>query len=144
MLDLKTNHDVGPFEDFERKYDISIARLLTCIMRHFATPNVGGSIYRFTQFISDYIKKAGIAGIRYQSSVSAGYNITIFHRDDSEIQFVSSKVIFANYAEYHIVDLNSGKDIKSILDMNKNKIDLFKRQNELVNDINMAIKYKGI
>lgn len=112
VIDFKDDHGVSEFEDFEEKHDLLVAPLFTSIMRYYAIPFLDPSIYRVTQFITDYIRKAGFSGIRYQSSISAGTNLTLFNCHKSIISFESSELILSNSIEYHFVGLNDGQEIK--------------------------------
>lgn len=107
LFDLKTNRSVPVDIEVINELQISPAVLMTAIMNHFATPAIDGSIYRTTQYLSDYIRKAGYDGIRFQSSTSGGTNITLFNSHRSRIKYLESRVVLVHSSHYNIVDLNN-------------------------------------
>lgn len=116
VVDLRTNREVMAFEDFEREHQLSIAALITAIMQEFGKPSISKSVYRVTQFVSDYIRKAGFDGVRYQSAMSAGTNITIFNCHKSRVEFVNSKILLVNAQHLEIINLESGEKLPEAKD----------------------------
>ena len=116
ILDLKTNQTVSDFSDIEEDLQCSVAEMITNIMVRFATPAIDGSIYASTQFISDYFRKAGFDGIRFQSAMSGGTNITLFNSHHSRIHFINSRVLAVHSQHLNIMDLNNGETIPSPVD----------------------------
>ena len=113
IIDLKTNQAVSEFSDIEEDLQCSVAEMITNIMFRFATPAIDDSIYASTQFISDYFRKAGFDGIRFQSAMSGGTNITLFNSHHSRIQFQSSRVLAVHSQHLNIMDLDNGETISS-------------------------------
>lgn len=132
IIDLKTDRAVAAFEVFQEKNDLSIASLFTEIMKFFATPAIHPSVYLATELIADHIRKAGFDGIRFQSSVSEGSNITLFNCHRSRVQFIDSHVILMHAMKYNIIDLESGNMIDPPVDVDWNANDLSNARNEIV------------
>lgn len=91
--------------------NISVRETIIWIMRQFAQTVGKPEQYRVSQYISDYIRKAGFDGIRYSSSLTGGKNITLFNSHEANIQFVSSKLVYSLSQKYQIMDINSGEQI---------------------------------
>ena len=91
--------------------NVSLSELFTWFMEIFYRSVGESKGYIASQIISDYIRKAGIDGIRYLSSMSGGTNITIFNSHESKISFSSSKLVFVPSQQFDIIDLNSGDRI---------------------------------
>jgi hypothetical protein len=87
--------------------------MITNIMVRFATPAINDSIYASTQFISDYFRKAGFDGIRFQSAMSGGTNITLFISHHSRVRFINSRVLAVHSQHLNIMDLDNGETIQS-------------------------------
>lgn len=138
IIDLRTNQRVSAFEDFEREHDLSIAALITAVMQFFGTPNIEDSIYPVTQYVADYIRKAGFDGVRYQSAMSGGSNITLFNCHRSRVKFVDSKIVLVHSQHLNIVDLENGKLIPSAVDESWKVEDLNNARGELIRIINRS------
>lgn len=91
--------------------NISVRETIIWIMGQFAQTVGKLEQYRVSQYISDYIRKAGFDGIRYSSSLTGGKNITLFNSHEANIQFVSSKLVYSLSQKYQIMDINSGEQI---------------------------------
>ena len=114
LFDLKTNRQLSgnpSFEKVKQELGFSPAIMFTKIMQEFAKRDANDRIYHITQYISDRIRKTGVDGVRYQSSMTKGTNITLFNSHTSIIKWTSSVVLFIPYNNFSIVDLNSGEDI---------------------------------
>lgn len=71
----------------------------------FAKVNKDKKTYLVTQFISDYVRKAGYDGIKYWGSINKGTNYTIFNSHKSNISFINSKIIAVSGVKYSFWDL---------------------------------------
>ncbi len=138
VIDFKDDHKVAAFEKFEKEHDLLVAPLFTSIMRYYMIPSLDPSIYQVTQFITDYIRKAGFAGIRYQSSMSAGTNLTLFNCHKSIISFMSSELVLSYSHEYQLIRLNDGKDIKCEKDLKWNSENLEAARKEIFDLVSRA------
>lgn len=115
VIDFNVNQYVGKPDEIRIKEFIDPAILITRAMESFAiSRNKQPDIYAVTQFISDYIRKAGFDGIRFRSSMCGGTNLTLFNSHHSVIEYQDSKLVYAAYVQPLITDLNSGKQIKPI------------------------------
>lgn len=93
--------------------NVSLSELFTWLMGIFyrSVDVEKPENYIASQIISDYIRKTGLDGIRYLSSMSGGTNITIFNSHESIIAFKSSKLVYVPSQKFDIIDLNSGGKI---------------------------------
>lgn len=138
VIDLKTNQRVAAFEDFEREHDLSIAAIMTAVMQFFGTPNIEDSIYPVTQFVADCIRKAGFDGVRYQSAMSGGSNVTLFNCHRSRVKFVDSKIVLVHSQHLNIVDLENGEMLPSAVDESWKEEDLNKARGEIIRIIDRS------
>ena len=74
VINLCNDHNVSILNEYREKYGISPAVLMTDIMDTYRNPDYDGSVYLITQFISDRIRKSGIDGIKFKSSITNGTN----------------------------------------------------------------------
>lgn len=132
IIDLKTDQKVAAFVDFEKEHDLSIASLFTEVMRFFSTPSIHPSVYLTTELIADHMRKAGFDGIRFQSSVSGGSNITLFNSHRSRIKFVESHVILVHALKYNMVNLDNGLLFEPPTETDWNPGNLPDARNELI------------
>ena len=72
------------------------------------------SVYMVCQYISDLIRKFGYDGIKFESSLTTSYNLTIFNCSPDKIQFVDSRIVRAAQLWYSFVDLKN----KTIINKN--------------------------
>lgn len=105
------------FNENDNKYEnIALGYFFTKIMFSFMKP-VGTKdkdIYKVTQFISDYFRKNGIAGISYRSAYNDdGINYTLFYSSDKFIRFIDSSLFIHKSSIEVFVDLNNRKELKS-------------------------------
>lgn len=103
---------------FDRKlserYNLSMGIFFTLLMSHYSEPVKDNRSYRATQIISDYLRKTGIDGVAYRSSLSpGGVNYTIFNSHPSKIKYVSSKILIHKQANHSFWDLNEEKAVFS-------------------------------
>ena len=70
-------------------------------MSHYSEPVKDNRSYRATQIVSDYLRKTGIDGVAYRSSLSPeGVNYTIFNSHPSNIKYVGSKILIHKQANH--------------------------------------------
>lgn len=103
---------------FDRKlserHNLSMGIFFTLLMSHYSEPVKDNRSYGVTQIISDYLRKTGIDGVAYRSSLSpGGVNYTIFNSHPSKIKYVSSKILIHKQANHSFWDLNEEKAIFS-------------------------------
>lgn len=98
------------------KENIALNHFFTKIMFSFMKP-VGTKdkdIYKVTQFISEYFRKNGIAGISYRSSYNDnGINYTFFHSSNNFIRFIDSSLFVHKSSIEVFVDLNNREELNS-------------------------------
>ena len=96
------------------QHNLSMGVFFTLLMSHYSEPVKDNRSYRATQIISDYLRKTGIDGVAYRSSLSpGGVNYTIFNSHPSKIKYVSSKILIHKQANHSFWDLNEEKAIFS-------------------------------
>lgn len=107
IIDFSEDHNVSVLSNSNDNF--SIAKLLTNIMVQFASPVSRNDDYIVTQYIADYIRKHGIDGICYKSSLTNGKNYAIFNCAEDYIQFVSSSIYYCHNISYDFIDINEEK-----------------------------------
>ena len=96
------------------QHNLSMGVFFTLLMSHYSEPVKDNRSYRATQIVSDYLRKTGIDGVAYRSSLSPeGVNYTIFNSHPSNIKYVGSKILIHKQANYSFWDLNEEKAIFS-------------------------------
>lgn len=100
----------------------SVAKLITRVMVQFCSCVNDIDEYIVTQYISDYIRKHGIDGICYRSSLTDGKNYAIFNCSEDNIRFVSSEIYYCHNIEYQFVDINKGRNCSKTQNSPKPKI----------------------
>lgn len=96
------------------QHNLSMGVFFTLLMSHYSEPVKDNRSYRATQIISDYLRKTGIDGVAYRSSLSPeGVNYTIFNSHPSNIKYVGSKILIHKQANHSFWDLNEEKAIFS-------------------------------
>jgi RES domain-containing protein len=96
------------------QHNLSMGVFFTLLMSHYSEPVKDNRSYRATQIISDYLRKTGIDGVAYRSSLSpGGVNYTIFNSHPSKIKYVSSKILIHKQANHSFWDLNEENAIFS-------------------------------
>lgn len=100
--------------ELSTQYNLSMGVFFTLLMSHYSEPVKDNRSYRATQIISDYLRKTGIDGVAYRSSLSPrGVNYTIFNSHPSKIKYVSSKILIHKQANHSFWDLNEEKAVFS-------------------------------
>lgn len=107
IIDFSEDQNVSVLSDSEDSF--SVAKLLTNVMVQFASPVSSTDDYIVTQYIADYIRKHGIDGICYKSSLTNGKNYAIFNCAEDYIQFVSSSIYYCHNISYDFIDINEEK-----------------------------------
>lgn len=96
------------------QHNLSMGVFFTLLMSHYSEPVKDNRSYRATQIVSDYLRKTGIDGVAYRSSLSpGGVNYTIFNSHPSNIKYVGSKILIHKQANHSFWDLNEEKAIFS-------------------------------
>lgn len=96
------------------QHNLSMGVFFTLLMSHYSEPVKDNRSYRATQIVSDYLRKTGIDGVAYRSSLSPeGVNYTIFNNHPSNIKYVGSKILIHKQANHSFWDLNEEKAIFS-------------------------------
>ena len=92
--------------------NVRLSLLFTYIMKSYTAPVSSDEQYLVSQFLSDYIRKAGYDGISYKSFYSKeGVNYTIFNSHRSYFKFLGSKLIVFQTQEQQFLDLNENSII---------------------------------
>lgn len=100
--------------ELSTQYNLSMGVFFTLLMSHYSEPVKDNRSFRATQIISDYLRKTGIDGVAYRSSLSPrGVNYTIFNSHPSNIKYVGSKILIHKQANHSFWDLNEEKAIFS-------------------------------
>lgn len=95
-------------------YDMSMGEFFTELMFRFSIPVSDDREYRATQYISDYLRKTGVDGIKYRSFLSpGGINVTLFNSHPSNIRFCGSRILMYGHFQASFWDLNNEKSIIS-------------------------------
>lgn len=126
--------------DLIEKYKVSPNKIIQEIFRDFSRVHRKDATYYVTQYISDYIRKAGYDGIKYRGAANYGTNYTIFNCHKSNIKFIESKIIATYGVEYEFYDIES--EARLTFEHNHNH-DFNSLKKELVNDIKKARKEKN-
>lgn len=96
------------------QHNLSMGVFFTLLMSHYSEPVKDNRSYRATQIVSDYLRKTGIDGVAYRSSLSPeGVNYTIFNSHPSNIKYVGSKILIHKQANHSFWDLNEEKAVFS-------------------------------
>ena len=107
VIDFSTDRDVKSLEALKNELQLTPAVMITKIMEQFAKLSTDDQVYQVTQYISDRIRKTGVDGIKYMSSLTHGKDITLFHSHESIVRFQESKLIYSWVHEYKFLDLES-------------------------------------
>ena len=117
-------------------------------------PVYSGTTYKYllTQFITDVILKAGVAGIYFDSIQAKGSNIVCFCDDRFELVKFSEKLYWAEKIEYEIKEVQDGvrkwcysPDYRSISSLNLDEEDRHEKEIEfLIEWIKNERKNQGI
>lgn len=91
----------------EKEYSLRL--LLEMIKRRYyqSVNSSNKEVYKVTQIITDYIRKAGIDGVLYCSSYNFGKkNYTIFNSHHSYFKYIKSELMCNYCQKYYFISLN--------------------------------------
>ncbi len=149
---LKNDLRVINFKDDKNILDIAkkigninmaeVSQTITRIMFQFAVPISEQEDYIYSQYIADYIRKAGFDGMIYASSKTGDSNIAIFNCSQRNIEYLSSDIKYVHYSKYSFYDLNSRKKIDSqkSVDAGCTKDLSPKEISKIINDLKTKLK----
>lgn len=145
VINFRDNDHTREFKELEDKLQVSPSVMLTWIMEQYPT-SATEDVYLMTQFISDYIRKAGYDGVRFKSSMSGGTNITLFNSHKSIVKYRTSKLVFLSTKYFGIADFESGKLLKPVIKSgNLNQEELDKSRESIITTIKRCNKQnKGV
>lgn len=124
---------------YSEKYNMSLGMFFTLLMFQYTKPITNPEEYKITQFISDYIRKAGFDGVSYRSFYTGKTNYTIFNCHKKNIKFVDSKILLHRLSRKIYWDFDNKKtlfatkikdeefDFDSAKDMLKDLYDIMKK-----------------
>ena len=102
------------------------------LVERFSKPINSSKEYRFTQFISDEIRKCGVDGICYTSYFTQSPNYVIFNCSTTSIKFMDSKILKLYSQQLNFIDYSFEKmrvtkvpDILSNEEILKEKIEIY-------------------
>ena len=126
--------------DFLEKYNMSLGDFFASLMNSFTQPVKSDDDYKITQIVSDYIRKTGIDGIKYQSFYTKnGCNYTIFNCHPLKIQFCESKIVLYEQAKHLFWDFNNKEALVSYTNNEELKHDK-SVENECINYLKQILK----
>lgn len=99
--------------------NVRLALLFTYIMKSYTAPASSDEQYMVSQFISDYIRKAGYDGISYKSFYSNdGINYTIFNSHHLYFEFLGSTLMVYQIQKQQFLDFNENSliSVESLID----------------------------
>ncbi len=102
--------DIAFERELSEKYDMSFGIFFGSLMFSFSKPD--SKIYRFTQIISDYLRKTGIDGLAYKSFYTGKTNYTIFNSHKSNIKFQNSRIVSHHFTNEIFWDFNNSDTLK--------------------------------
>lgn len=109
MSNLQNEFVYGVTDESDK---IDLSYLFTRIMTSYYVPINHLNEYKYTQFITDYIRKSRIDGIIYKSFYSYnGSNYTIFNSSRDIIEFIDSKIMLLQSERRTFLDFNDDKVI---------------------------------
>lgn len=102
------------------------------LVERFSKPINSSKEYRFTQFISDEIRKCGVDGICYTSYFTQSPNYVIFNCSTTSIEFIDSKILKLYSQQLNFIDYSFEKmrvtkvpDILSNEEILKEKVEIY-------------------
>ncbi len=120
--------------------NMSVGKFMTNLMESYRTQVSKVEDYKFTQVITDHIRKLGVDGIAYRSSChTGGINYTIFNCHPNIIEFIDSEVFYTDNISYSFIDLNTRK-IEFSEDLEKQKLNAEKYLDILIKDVKDTLK----
>ena len=113
--------------DFINEYKVYPHQIMIDIFSSFTRLCRDEKTYILTQFLSDYVRKAGFDGIKYWGAANYGVNYTIFNSHKSNVSFVDSKIIAVASVEYNLVDLENEINIQPTKKQTELNVELTQR-----------------
>lgn len=111
LIELSEKEGLNDFDSKEDFYK-------QALVRYFSVPVKNAIEYKFTQFISDEIRKCGIDGICYKSYLTNSYNYVIFNCSMNTLGFLESKILRLHSQQLHFVDFSLEKVLSTKCDKN--------------------------
>lgn len=121
MTIIDFSQDVAFESKLSEKYNMSMGVFFTSLMSSFTIPDTGR--YRFTQVVSDYLRKFGVDGIAYRSFYTGGINYTIFNSHKSRIEFKKSRILSHQFSNDVFWDFNNQCILETVPDKETCKYD---------------------
>ena len=108
------------------------------LVERFSKPIKNPKEYKYTQFISDEIRKCGVDGICYTSYFTQSLNYVIFNCATTSIKFVSSRILKFHSQQLNFIDYSSEKTLATKLPDNVSANEILKQKLEISNAINFV------
>lgn len=113
LIDLCAEKSVKEFELFKENYGVDPSVLITNIMLSFCDPIIDKNGYTTSQFISDYFRKTGIDGIKYNSLLGTGHNIVIFNSYKKYFDLENSEIVYLMCSNPQYLRLQNNSILKN-------------------------------
>ena len=120
VIDFSEDVNFSMSEEMDDKVRLSL--LFSYIMKAYTIPATTNEQYMISQFVSDYIRKAGFDGVVYKSFYSKdGINYTIFNSHHSYLKYNWSKLMVYLSQNQHFLDMNemSVTTVDSLIGLDK-------------------------
>lgn len=108
------------------------------LVERFSKPIKNSKEYRYTQFISDEIRKCGVDGICYTSYFTQSFNYVIFNCATTSIKFVSSRILKLHSQQLNFIDYSSEKTLATKLPDNVSANEILKEKREISDIMNFV------
>lgn len=121
---------------------VKIGEVFEKVARMFYRPITDTKEYKATQVLTDYIRKTGIDGVRYNSFYNEkGINYTIFNSDRRKIHFDDSRIVMLQSERRTFLDFNNERtcDAKTIGSASYNSISTSKLREQIITQIKDGI-----
>ncbi|MBC8419366.1 MAG: RES family NAD+ phosphorylase [Desulfobacterales bacterium] len=109
---LKYEPPESPFFDDLIKWKVQLARLFHRLAYELSMPvmpHEEKNLYFSTQYLCDWVKKCGYAGIEYPSAMGNGFNVILFNPGDAEV--MSQKYVRVNGIHHSTSPLRDNEPI---------------------------------
>ncbi len=107
LVDFSKDSTTKKLDKFQKKHQFNASLLITLIMQRYSTPVVNPEMYIASQYISDIVRKMGYDGVKYKSSKTEMFCVTIFNCHKSFIKFEESKLMYCGTILPFAYDINS-------------------------------------
>jgi hypothetical protein len=111
VVDFRNNESVASLKVFAEKNQINASKLITLIMQEYCMRAYKEDSYLMTQYVSDYIRKKRYDGVKFLSSQTDKFNLTLFNCDSSIIKWEDSSVFYCPDVIPQIYDLETAEYI---------------------------------